>query len=96
MACLNPLAVHGSPASAGAGCGAAVVLAVAAAIAFLQLWDRPKFLFPSDEAVLARVADRIRKDREKYQQGPVSPEPPDPEPNLPVNYSSCPWICPDW
>lgn len=90
MACLNPLAAHGSPAAAGAGCGAAVVLAVAAVIAFLQLWDGPIFLFPDDETVLARVADRIRKDREKYQQGPVSPEPPDAESSLPVELQLLP------
>src|SRR6266487_687778 len=94
MACLNPLARHGSPASVVTGCAAAAVLAIAAVIAFLEIWDRPAALLPDDEAVLARVAGSIRKAREKEERNPMNLEPPDAESDLPVELQLLPMDLP--
>ena len=70
--CLNGLARHAAAASAVTGCAAAAVLAIAAVIAFLEVWDRPRRLFPDDATALARVAEAIRKAREKERLGQSS------------------------
>jgi hypothetical protein len=108
-ACLNALARHAAAPSAAAGCAAAAILAIAAAIAFLEIWDRPRRLFPDDATALARVVAGIRRDREKEQQerrrpsaggadsgavAAVDPVAPDPESSLPVELQLLPMDLP--
>jgi hypothetical protein len=68
FACLNGLARHAGPGSAYTGSAAAVVLGAAAVVAFLEVFDRPRWLFPDGPDALARIASSIAKKRAEQEQ----------------------------
>jgi hypothetical protein len=68
FACLNGLARHTGPGSAYTGSAAALVLGAAAVIAFLEVFDRPQWLFPNGPNALARIASSIAKKRAEQEQ----------------------------